>query len=193
MGSCASGQNTWANVLYGVFLENKFLFTPWMLSAGWSLLVRHHCNRNLKSPDWKTPIMICLCQNVSRKLKGCTLVESTPPPGMWGIITKGSFCVLSYFTLCIGYMLCSVRCSSVLSSHSCAQKYLLTTHSPNPFISLYLLLQTILLLQISATLGPLGLYPAALLESDWADHPPAVSFTFSDGVLWGQTWQSEFL
>lgn len=140
----------------------------------------------------KTPIMRCLCQNVSRKLKGCALVESTPPPGMWGIITTGGFWVLSCFTLCIGHMLWSVRCSSVLSSHSCAQKYLLTAHSPNPFISLYLLLQTIPLLEISATLGPLGLYPAAVLESDWADHPPAVSFPLSDGVWWGQTWQSEF-
>lgn len=47
----------------------------------------------------------------------------------------------------IGYMLCSVRFSSALSSHSCTQKYLLKTCSPNPFISLYLLQQTILLLQ----------------------------------------------
>lgn len=94
---------------------------------------------------------------------------------------------LSVFVLCVCkdwvQSVCCCRSSPALSSHSCAHKYLLKTHSPGPFISLYLLLvqPSTCKAALSATLGPFGLYPAAVQEYDWAAHPSPVRFSSSDG------------
>lgn len=85
------------------------------------------------------------------------------------------------FVFVVRYWVNTLKCcrsSSALSSHTCTHKYQLKACTPNPFISLYLLKQTVLLLQpttrkakLSATLGSVGLYPAAVLES----RPPTSS------------------
>lgn len=108
------------------------------------------------------------------------------------------FIVLPYFTLSVcRYWVHTVKCYVFHLSSPPTQIHrntFLEPCSPNPFISLYLLQQTILLVHpetreatLSAAPGPLGLYPAAVLESGWTDHPPPSGvLQMERRVEWGQ-------
>lgn len=81
----------------------------------------------------------------------------------------------------------ALRLPFVLSSHSDTQKYLPGTGFQKPFISTFFSKQCCRYIQQHvrgrslAAPGPLGLYPAAVLESDWTDHPPPSGWSFQNG------------